>query len=159
MRVRRAVAVERRAQLEVAPAGQVRVEARRLDEARDAVERRHAGLRVAAEQPHAARGRADEAEHHPQRRRLAGAVGPEVAEDVAGQHGEVDAVDRDELAVALDEAADLDGGASVTRQSPRAAASAAVGGTEPSDGVADARRARSAARCRARCRAPGRTPR
>ena len=49
----------------------------------------------------AARGRADQAQHHPQRRRLAGAVRAEVAEDVAGLDGQVDVVDGDELAVAL----------------------------------------------------------
>ena len=132
-RAARAVAVERRAQLEVAPAGEVRVEARRLDEAGDAVERGHAGLRVAPEEPHAALAGTDEPQHHAQRGRLAGAVGAEVAEDVAREHGEVDAGDRDELAVALDEAADLDGGRVCVRHahSPRAAASAAVGGTEP----------------------------
>ena len=130
-RARGAVAVERRAQVEVAPAGEVRVEARRLDEARHAVERGHAGLRVAPEEPHAALAGADEPQHHPQRRRLAGAVGAEVAEDVAGKHGEVDAGDRHQVAVALDEAADLDGWRLRHCHSPRAAASAAVGGTEP----------------------------
>jgi len=129
---RRAVAVQRRAELQVATARQVRVEARRLDEARDPVERRDAGLRVAAEQPDAAGGRPDEAEHHPQRGGLARAVRPEIAEDVARQDRQVDAADRHEVAVVLDEPADLDRrrvGHGV--QSARAAASAAVGGTEP----------------------------
>ena len=128
---RGAVAVQRRAQVEVAPAGQVRVEARRLDEARDPVERGHARLRVAPEQAHAALGRSDEPEHHAQRRGLPRAVGPEIAEDVAGEHREVDAVDRHELPVALDQTADLDRSDVGHGQRPRAAASAAVGGTDP----------------------------
>ena len=53
MRARGAVAVERRQQLEVLAGAQVWVEARRLDEARDALERaRAAAHRVAAEQLH-----------------------------------------------------------------------------------------------------------
>ena len=52
----RVAAVERGHQLEVPAAAQVRVEARRLDEARDAVERRRAlPQRIAAEQPGDAR--------------------------------------------------------------------------------------------------------
>ena len=110
----RVAAVERGHHLEVLAAAQVRVEARRLDEAGDAVERARAlGLRVAPEQPHAAGVGADEPEQHPQRRRLAGAVGAEVAVDVAGPDRQVDAVDRDDVAVALDEArAPRSGGAS-----------------------------------------------
>ena len=70
----RVAPVEGGQQLEVAPAVQVRVERRRLDESGDALERVDRQLRVAAEQPHAARGGPDQAEHHPQPRRLAGAV-------------------------------------------------------------------------------------
>ena len=82
---RGSVAVERRHQLEVAAARQVRVEARRLDEAGDAVERgRPFDERVAPEQPRRALVGPDQAEQHPQRRRLAGPVGPEVAVDVTG---------------------------------------------------------------------------
>ena len=92
-------------QLQVAPAGEVRVEARAFDEAGDAVERlRAVDERVAAEQPRRALGRADQAEQHPQRRRLAGAVRAEVAEHVAALDRQVDVVDRDDLAVALDQA-------------------------------------------------------
>ena len=96
-------------QLEVAAAGQVRVEARRLDEAGDAVERRDAGLRVAAEQAHDARGGADQAEHHPQRRRLAGAVrapGSRRRRPAATVRSTSSTATM--LAVALDEPADLD---------------------------------------------------
>ena len=56
--------------------------------------------------------------------------GPEVAVDVAGLDGEVDVVDGGQLAVALDEAARLDRPAPLIA-SPRAAVSAACGGTEP----------------------------
>ena len=65
--------------------------------------------RVAAEELDASLARTDEAEQHPQRRRLAGAVRPEIAEDVARLDGQVDVVDRDELAVALDQGARRDG--------------------------------------------------
>jgi hypothetical protein len=71
----------------------------------------------------------DQAEQHPQRRRLAGAVGPEVAVDVARADREVDVVDGRDLAVALDQSAGLDRRG---HHSPRAAFSAATGGTEPS---------------------------
>ena len=85
MRSARVAAVERGDQLEVAAARQVRVEARRLDEAGDAVEGARAlEQRVAAEQLRRALVGPDQPEQHPQRRRLAGAVGAEVAVDVAG---------------------------------------------------------------------------
>ncbi len=109
----RVAAVERRDELEVLAAREVGVEARRLDEARDALERAHAvDHRVAPEEPRAAAARADQPEQHAQRRRLARAVGPEVAVDVARLDGQVDVVDRRDLAVGLDEAARLDDGAS-----------------------------------------------
>ena len=57
--------------------------------------------RVAAEQPGAARRWPDQAEQHPQRGGLAGAVRAQVAVDVAGLDGQVDAVDRGQVAVAL----------------------------------------------------------
>jgi hypothetical protein len=132
----RVAAVQRGHHLEVLAAAQVRVEARRLDEARDAVE--GAGtldVRVAPEQAHAAGVGADEAEQHAHRRRLPGAVRAEVAVDVAGPDGQVDAVDREHVAIALDEAPRRDGrGLAVDpagAHSARAAASAAAGGTEP----------------------------
>ena len=56
--------------------------------------------------------RAHERAQHVDRRRLAGAVGAEEAEDLAGVHLEVDPAHRLDLVVALDEAVDRDGGAS-----------------------------------------------
>src|SRR5262249_18638541 len=47
----------------------------------------------------------------PQRRRLAGAVGAEEADDLAALDGEADAVEGDRRAVAFDEGGDLDHGA------------------------------------------------
>ena len=141
----RAVAVERGQQLEVAPAVQVRIEGGRLDEAGDAVERVHRLERIAPEQPDAPLGGPDQPQHHPQARGLAGAVGPEVPVHVAGVDGQIDARHRGQLAVALDEAPDLDrrrtgARAGVGRRgvghaqgaSCLAADSAAIGGTEPS---------------------------
>ena len=125
-----AFAVERRHELEVAAPAEVRVEARRLDEARDAVEGAGAlEQRIAAEQPRRALVGPDKPEQHPQRRGLSGPVGAEVAVDVAGPDGEVDMVDGRDLAVALDETTRLD--RERAHQSPLAAFSAATGGTEP----------------------------
>ena len=126
----RVAAVERRDELEVLAAGEVGVEARRLDEARDAIQCAHAvDHRIPAEQPCAARARTDQPEQHAQRCRLAGAVGAEVAVDVARLDGQVDVVDGRDVAVGLDESARLDdrGHASTARS----AASAAFGGSEP----------------------------
>ena len=113
---------------------QVRVEPRCLDEAGDAVERGGTELqRVPSEQPGAARGRADQPEQHPQRRRLAGAVRPEEPVDVAGRDHQVDVVDRAQLAVDLREAARLDRqGVRHHATRSRAAASMAAAGTDPS---------------------------
>jgi hypothetical protein len=61
--------------------------------------------RVAAEQPHRARVRADEPEQDPHRRGLAGAVRAEEPVHVAGADGEVDAIYRQHIAVALHESA------------------------------------------------------
>src|SRR5207245_11192728 len=84
------------------------------------------------EEPRRALRRPDQPEQHPQRRRLAGAVRPEVAEHVAALDRQVDVVDRDDLAVPLDEAARLDGLRLVhVHLSARAAASAALEGTDP----------------------------
>ncbi len=105
---RRPTAVERREQLEVAATIHVGVEGGRFDEAGDALESRDALLRVAPEEPDGPGRRPDQSEHHSQRGGLAGAVGAEVAEDVADLDRQVDLVDRDDLAVALDQAADLD---------------------------------------------------
>src|SRR5204862_3634650 len=74
--------VERRTQLEIPAAAQVRVEAWRLDEAGDPLERRHAELRVTAEDSHGSGAWPNEPEHHPQRRSLAGAVRAQIAEHI-----------------------------------------------------------------------------
>src|SRR6185503_21042087 len=74
--------------------------------------------------------RADQAQQHPQRGRLARAVRPEVAEDISFFDRQVDVVDRDEVSVPLDEPARGDG-PRVGHPSARAAASAAAGGTDP----------------------------
>ena len=105
----RVAAVEIGEQPQVLPAREVRVEPRPLDEAGDAVERSRADVeRVAAEEASVSLGRPDQSEQHAQRRRLPRAVRPEVAEDVAALDRQVDVVDRDDLAVALDETARFD---------------------------------------------------
>ncbi len=127
----RIAAVVGGAQLQVLAAGHVGIEARRLDEAGDAVQRpRAVHLWIAPEQPGDAGGRPDQAQQHPQRRRLARAVGAEVAVDVAGPDGQVDGVHGQPLAVALCQAAHLDH-RGVGHETARAAASAATAGTEP----------------------------
>jgi hypothetical protein len=125
---RRVATVERGDQLEVLATRHVRVEARRLDETGDAVQGArplHEG--VAPEQLRRALVGPDQAEQHAQRRGLPGPVRAEVAVDVAGPHGQVDVVDRRDVAVALDQPARFNG----IHRSPRAAFSAASGGTEP----------------------------
>src|SRR5581483_7074385 len=120
-----------REQLQIPAAGKVGIEPRPLDEAGDAVERLRAGEhRVAPEELGAPGRRPDQPEQHSQRRRLAGAVRPEIAEDVAALDRQVDTVDRDELSVALDETP-RDDGRDVGHPSSRAADSAAAGGSEP----------------------------
>ena len=104
-----AAAVERGDELEVAAAGEVGVEARRLHESGHPGQRpRPLDQRVAPEQLGDAGVRADEAEQHAQRGRLAGAVGAEEPVDVTALHGQVDVVDRRHVPVALDQAAGLD---------------------------------------------------
>ena len=96
---RRAVAVERGQQLEVLARAQVGVEAGRLDESGDTLQRPCAlAHRVATEQLDGALGGRDQAERHAQRGRLAGAVGPEEPVHVAGADVQVDVVDREHLA-------------------------------------------------------------
>ena len=124
-----AVAVECRQELEVAPPAQIRIERRRLDEPRDALERADRHLRVAPEQPYRALGGPDQPEHHPKRSRLSGAVGTEVPVHVAGADGQIDAADGDDLAVALYKSSDFDGRG--VGHSARAAASAVCGVTDP----------------------------
>src|SRR5207302_1349301 len=112
-------------------AGEVWVERGPLDEAGDALERLGAvPERVAPEELDRALGRPDQAEHHAQGRRLPGPVRPEVAEDVARLDRQVDVVDGDDLAVALDEPARRDRRRLAHLRS-RAAVSAAAGGSEP----------------------------
>jgi hypothetical protein len=123
-------AVERGNQLEVAAARQVRVEARLLDEAGDPVERArpvHDG--VAPEQLRRSLVGPDQPEQHPQRCRLPGSIGTQVAVDVPRADRQVDVVDRGHVAVALDQPARLD--RRDAHLSPLAAFSAASGGTEP----------------------------
>ncbi len=105
--VARAPAVVGGEHLQVAPRVEVRIEGRRLDEAGDPLQRLHALDRVATEQAHRALGRPDQPQHHPQRRRLAGAVGAQIAVHVAGSDRQVDAPDGGQLAVALDQPAHL----------------------------------------------------
>ena len=88
------LAVERAHQAQVAARAHVGVEGRHLDEAADVPQRLDlvAGHAVVDHRRVAAR-RVDEAADHADRRRLAGAVGPEKAEHVAAVDGEVEAVD------------------------------------------------------------------
>ena len=79
---------------EVGAARQVRVGARPLDQGADPGQhRRRRPRHRLAEQLGLARGRQHQAEQHPHRRGLAGAVGAEEAVDVALAHVEVDVVD------------------------------------------------------------------
>jgi hypothetical protein len=67
----------------------------------DDVEAAHAG---------GAGGRSGQRAEHVDRRALAGTVGPEEAEDLAGSDDERHVTDGFDVAVGLDEALDLDGG-------------------------------------------------
>ncbi len=123
--------VEIAEQVQVAAAGQIRVEARALDETGHAVQStRSVDQRVAAEETRLALGRPDQPEQHPQRGRLAGAVRAEVAEDVASIDRQVDVVDGDDVAVALDQSSRFER-RRVAHPSDRAADSAAEVGTDP----------------------------
>ena len=73
-----------------------------------AVQRRRVAPRVAAEQPHRAGVRPQQAEQHPDRGRLAGAVGPQEAVHLAGADLEVQPVEGDGAAEGLAEPGDLD---------------------------------------------------
>jgi hypothetical protein len=59
-------------------------------------------------------------EHDPHRRRLAGAVGPDEAEQLAGRDGERDPVERDDVAVAAGEVGQLEHHARSTERRPGA---------------------------------------
>jgi hypothetical protein len=96
--------------LQVLAPGQVRVEARLLDDRADPGQGLRAARRqVVAEQPQAARARPREAEQQPHERRLAGAVAAEEAERAAARHLQVDRLQRRVGAEALPEALGLDG--------------------------------------------------
>ncbi len=127
------VTVERGEEFEVLARAQVRVEARRLDEPGDALERvRAVAHGVAVEQFDDALAGRDQAERHAQRGRLAGAVGAEEAVHVAGVHVQVDVIDRHNLVVALDQPARPYGlGLVAHRSRPFATSSTAAGDTAP----------------------------
>ena len=128
---RRHAAVEIAEQAQVPAGGEIRIEPRALDEPRNPVEGPRAHLQgIAAEQQRAPRGGTDQTEQHAQRGGLARAVRSKVAEHVAALDRQVDAVDRRDLAVSLDETACGDR-RGVGHRSERAAASAAAGGSEP----------------------------
>ena len=94
-RARAPVAVRRHRveEREVAPSRQVRVRRRPLDQRADLRQHPPRGPRhLLAEQLDPSRGGQDQAEQHPDRRRLAGAVGAEEAVDVALADVEVDLV-------------------------------------------------------------------
>ncbi len=104
MRALGAVAVERREQLEVLAARSVGVEARRLDEARDALERpRAAAQRIAPEQL----DRPSVGMIRPSAMRsvvvLPAPLGPRKPYTSPRAHVQVDVVDRQDLVVALDQ--------------------------------------------------------
>ena len=94
---------------EVLPPGEVSVEAWLLDDRSDAGECLSAfqGHRP-SEQSHRAGRRSGEPEQHPDQRRLAGAVRPEVAEGDAAGDVQVDAVDGAPVTEALGQAGRLD---------------------------------------------------
>jgi hypothetical protein len=94
---------------QVVAAGQVRVEGGRLHQRADSGER-FGGAGRLAEQGRAARSGPHQPQQHAQRRRLAGAVGPEEADHLAPLDGQVQPVDGDVVAVALREAGGLDHG-------------------------------------------------
>ena len=78
------ISVERGQQLEVLARGEIRIEAWRLDESGDTLQRPCAlAHRVAPEQLDSALARHDQPEGHPQRRRLACAIRSEEAVDIA----------------------------------------------------------------------------
>jgi len=106
----RSVAEQPAEQDEVLPGGQVVVDRGEL--AGQADEPAHGvglGHDVVPEHPRAARVGTQERGEHPDRRRLAGAVGPEHAVHGAALDGQVDAVDGARRAKALDEPGRFDG--------------------------------------------------
>src|SRR5580765_615840 len=125
------VAVGRVQPGEVGPSAQVGMEGRSLDE------RAHPGQGLPGpsghrlpEQGSGPGRRLDEAEQHPDRRRLAGPVGPEEPVDRTRRHGQVDPVDSRPSAEALGQPARRDGEVSWAHLAARAAYSWA-GATAP----------------------------
>src|SRR6185312_4503758 len=88
---------------------QVLVEADRIRHVADAaLDLERLSHRVEARDPHPSLAGLGQAQQHQDRRRLAGAVRPEQAEDLAGPDLEVDAVDGRRALVALDQPGRLD---------------------------------------------------
>ena len=90
---------EMRVQLEILPHRELGIEREGLRHVADAVARAHVGaFQRLAEQQRLAFARRQQAGQHLHRRRLAAAVRPEEAEDLAALDGEVDAVDGGKIA-------------------------------------------------------------
>ena len=90
-------------EVEVLPDGELPVERVLLaDDAEDLLRQRRVGDDVDAADERLPRGRDDAGREHPGGRRLAGAVGPEQAEDLAGRDAEVEPVDRPEVRSGVD---------------------------------------------------------
>ena len=96
---------------QVVAAGAARVEVGRLQRGADDRHRLRDVVVAVAADGRGAAGRADQAEQHAQRGRLARAVGAEEAGDAAGLDGEGQAVDGGEVAEPLGQVAHLDAGA------------------------------------------------
>ena len=95
-------AVELGGVAQVLAAGQAAVEADVVGQVADlALDRERLAGRVEADDADDAPGRLGEPEQHQHGRRLAGAVGPEQPEDLAGADRQVERVDRGEVAVLL----------------------------------------------------------
>ena len=108
-------------QLHVLGRGQLVVQARILEhDAEGAAHQQRLRDRVVAGDQEPPLARCEHGGQHFDRRRLAGAVGPEKGEDDALRHGERDVVDRGKAVEALDQIAGLnDRGRHFTDNSPR----------------------------------------
>ena len=125
-------AVEPARVAQVLAAGHAAVEADGVGQVADvALDLERACARIDAQHARRAAGRLGQAEQHQDRRRLARAVGPEQAEDLALVDRQVELVDRRELAVLLGQAARMDGN---RRRRRTACGSAAVAAGRLSDG-------------------------
>ena len=97
--------------------GEVVVEADRVGQIADAaLDRERLARRIEAEHAHLAFRDVGQPEQHQDGRRLAGAVGPEQAENLPAPDGERDVVDGDRRAVGFGEACGLDDGILVHRR-------------------------------------------